>query len=136
LLTGVGTWIKHALPTCRVIGVVAEVAPSMMLSWQAKRAISTTEAPSIADGIAVREPIAYALDCMADTVDDVWSASEAGIQSAMRFCHRHYGLVVEPAGAAGIAAVLEHGAQLKGQRIATVLCGGNLTAEQMHEYLA
>ena len=135
LLTGVGTWIKHTRPTCRVIGIVAEVAPSMLLSWQQGREVSTATAPTIADGIAVREPIPYALACMRSTVDEVWTVSEASIRAGMRFCHAHYGLVVEPAGAAGVGAVLEQGARLKGQRVATILCGGNMTAEQVAEYL-
>ena len=135
LLTGVGTWFRHAVPGCRVIGVVAEVAPSMLLSWQQGRQTSTATASTIADGIAVREPIPYALACMRSTVDDVWTVSEASIRAGMRFCHRHYGLVVEPAGAAGVGAVLEHGARLAGQRVATILCGGNMTAEQVAEVL-
>jgi threonine dehydratase len=102
LLTGIGTWIKHALPTCRVIGIVAEAAPSMSLSWHAKRSIPTADAPSIADGIAVREPIPYALACMTGTVDDVWTVSEANILAAMRFAQAHYGVVLEPSSAAAI----------------------------------
>jgi threonine dehydratase len=136
LLTGIGTWLKAKSPNCRVVGIVAEVAPSMLRSWSANASISTATAPTIADGIGVREPVHYALECMRTTVDDVWSVPEAALRHAMRLCHQHYGLVVEPAGAAGIAAVLEYSARLKSQTVATVLCGGNLTPEQMQEYLA
>ncbi|QFI68912.1 Threonine dehydratase [Sinorhizobium alkalisoli] len=135
LLTGVGTWLKAQMPSCRVIGIVAEAAPAMLLSWQRDALISTPSAPTIADGIAVREPIRYALASMKATVDDVWTVGENSIRAAMRFCHTHYGLVVEPAGAAGVAAALEHREELAGQSVATILCGGNLTPEQMRDYL-
>ncbi|MGH6853861.1 MAG: threonine ammonia-lyase [Aestuariivirga sp.] len=135
LLTGIGTWIKAALPSCRVVGIVAEVAPSMLLSWQQGSAIATPNAPTIADGIAVREPVPYALQSMATTVDEVWTVSETSILAAMRFVHEHCGLVVEPAGGAGLAAVLQHREKLQGMTVATVLCGGNLTQEQMKTYL-
>jgi threonine dehydratase len=56
--------------------------------------------------------------------------------AAMRLCHRSYGLVVETAGAVGIAAAMEHAPRVKGRTVATILCGGNLTDEQIKEYLA
>ncbi len=126
LLTGVGTWIKAAMPSCRVIGVVAAEAPAMLLSWQRGVCVATPSAPTIADGIAVREPVLYALESMKTTVDDVWTVGEETIRSAMRFCRQHYGLVVEPAGAAGVAAALEHRERLQGGSVATILCGGNV----------
>jgi threonine dehydratase len=89
LLTVIGTWMKARLPACKVIGVVAEEAPSMLLSWRARNVVSTPTALTIADGIAVREPVPYALDCMYSTVDDVWAVSEASLRAAMRLCHRH-----------------------------------------------
>jgi threonine dehydratase len=135
LLTGVGTWMKAHLPACKIVGVVAEAAPSMLLSWREQKPVSTSTAISIADGIAVREPVPYALDCMATTVDDVWKVSEASFRLAIRTCQKHFGLVVEPAGAAGIAGVIEHASRVKGLRIATILCGGNLSPEQLHDFL-
>lgn len=126
LLTAVGTWIKARAPACRVIGVVAAGAPAMRMSWQSGRVLPTASAATIADGIAVREPVAYALECMKTTVDDVWAVEEASLVSAIRFCHRHYGLVVEPAGGAGVAALLEYPDRLAGRTVGTILCGGNL----------
>ncbi|MDI6836669.1 MAG: pyridoxal-phosphate dependent enzyme [Rhizobiaceae bacterium] len=126
LLTGVGTWMKAKMPSCRVIGVVAAEAPAMLLSWRRGTYIATPSAPTIADGIAVREPVPHALETMKTTVDEVWTVGEETIRSAMRFCLQHYGLVVEPAGAAGVAATLEHRERLQGGSVATILCGGNV----------
>jgi threonine dehydratase len=53
----------------------------------------------------------------------------------MRLAHHELGLVLEPAGAAGLAALLTHGADFRGQSVATVLTGGNLTVEQMRQWL-
>lgn len=67
---------------------------------------------------------------MSATVDDVWTVGEDSIRAAMQFCNEHYGLVIEPAGAVGVAAELEHRAKLAGQSVATILCGGNVTPAQ------
>jgi len=129
LLTGIGTWIRARAPNCKVIGVVAANAPAMKQSWETGRLISTKTAATAADGIAVRECVPYALDGMKTTVDDVWEASETAIREARDFCRLHYGLVVEEAGVAGIAGLLENGASLKGKTVATILCGGNVRAD-------
>ena len=129
LLTGIGTWIRARAPNCKVIGVVAANAPAMKQSWETGRLISTKTATTAADGIAVRECVPYALDCMKTTVDEVWEASETAIREARDFCRLHYGLVVEEAGVAGIASLLENGASLKGKTVATILCGGNIRSD-------
>ena len=62
------------------------------------------------------------------------SATAATTVDAMRLLFSHLGIVVEAAGAAGIAALIAHRDRFEGRRVATVLCGGNLTAEQIREY--
>jgi len=126
LLTGMGTWMRHALPSCRVVGVVAAGAPAMKRSWELGRPQPTESAATIADGIAVREPVAYALACMRDCVDEVVAVDEPAIEAAVAFCREHYGLIVEPAGAAGVAGLLQHGGLFRDRTVATVLCGGNV----------
>jgi threonine dehydratase len=126
LLTGIGTWMKAEAPRYKVIGVVAANAPAMKLSWENGTPSSTETASTCADGIAVRECVAYALDCMKTTVDEVWKVNETAIREAQDFSRIHYGLVVEEAGAAGIAALLGKGHELQGKTVATILCGGNV----------
>jgi threonine dehydratase len=89
---------------------------------------------TIADGIAVRVPVPEAVADMHGTVDEVLLVSEDAIERAMRLTFQHAGLVVEPAGVVGIAALLDHPA-LRGGRAATVLCGSNLTADQVARWL-
>ena len=134
LATGIGAWLKHVDPKIEVTCVVAAGAPSMKLSFDHNRMMTTPSADTIADGIAVREPVPYALECMQSTVDDVVAVKDATIIEAMRLIHQHLGLAVEPAGAAGVAALLEDKARWRGKNIATVLCGSNMTPAQMKEW--
>lgn len=135
LATGIGTWLGHASAETRVVGVVAEGAPSMRLSFDAGRAVATPRADTIADGIAVREPVPYAVACMPATIHEVLAVSDDAILRAMRLVHEHVGLVVEPAGAVGLAALLAAGETWRGARVATPLCGGNVTPADMRAWL-
>lgn len=128
LLGGMGTWIRHASPSTRVIGVCAAGAPAMRDSLRAGHAIAAREASTIADGIAVRVPVPEALDYLAPVVDDVVLVSEAALRQAMTLVLEETGLVGEPAGVAGIAAILEHRDLRAEGLIATPLCGSNVSA--------
>lgn len=134
LLTGMGRWIKAHAPEVRVVGVCASGADAMAVSWQQGRTIDRDTVHTIADGIAVRRPVPEALVDMHHTVDDVLLVSEEAIERAMRLVFASAGLLVEPAGVVGVAAVLEH-PSLRHQRLATVLCGSNLTPEQVSRWL-
>jgi threonine dehydratase len=67
---------------------------------------------------------------MRAVVDQMMLVSDERLIEAMRLAHEALGLVLEPAGAAGLAAALEHRAGLKGTTIAIPLCGGNVTPAQ------
>jgi threonine dehydratase len=69
-------------------------------------------------------------------VDDGILVRDASLIEAMRLAHQHLGLVLEPSGAAGLAAILENRDRFRDQSVATVLCGGNLTPEQMKLWLS
>ena len=133
LLTGIGRWTKAHAPQVRVIGVSATGADAMAASWRAGCCIERERAETIADGIAVRVPVPEAVIDMHGTVDEVLLVTDDAIRRAMQLLFAHAGLVVEPAGAAGVAAVLEH-PRLRGGRLATVLCGGNVTPAQADEW--
>jgi threonine dehydratase len=134
LVNGIGTWLKHAAPSTRVVAVCAAGAPAMELSWRAGRPVSAGST-TIADGIAVRVPVPEALEIMRTTVDEVMLVTDQEILDAMRMLLFDAGLVVEPAGAAGVAAIMQKRSTLAGLRVATPLCGGNLTEEQVREWL-
>jgi threonine dehydratase len=136
MLNGIARWFSAASPATRVYGVCARGADSMAKSWRAQKIFETQMANTIADGIAVRVPIPEAVSDMQGIVDDVLLVDDSHIVEAMRLCYSHAGLLVEPAGAAGLAGVVAHREMFAGQRVATVLCGSNLTEAQIREYFA
>ena len=135
LINGIGTWIKRFSPATSVIGVCAAGAPAMELSWRAGKPVSTDAAATIADGIAVRVPVPEALVAMRGTVDEVMLVSDDELLDAMRWLFWETGLVVEPAGAAGLAAVAKRRDEFQGRRVAIPICGGNLTEDQIRRWL-
>ena len=133
LLAGVGAAMRHRAPRAKVIGVVAETAPAMRDSLAAGLAIATYAADTIADGLAVRLPVPQALDMLKDRYDDVVGVSEDQLREAIRLVERHLGVVAEPAGIAGIAAILAAPARYKGRRVGTMLCGANIAPDLRRE---
>ncbi len=130
LLGGMGTWIRHASPSTRVIGVCAAGAPAMRDSLRAGRPVETRTADTIADGIAVRVPIPEALDYLAPVVDDVVLVSDDALRAAMTLLVDETGLVGEAAGVAGLAALIEHEDLRSPGLVATPLCGSNATGRR------
>lgn len=126
LLDGIGRVMRAMAPHVRIVAVVAAHAPAMKLSLEAGKAVATEHADTIADGIAVRVPIPSTLPLLRECCDDVVAVSEAGLFTAMQVIHRTLGAVVEPAGAAGIAALLAEPQRYAAQRVATILTGGNI----------
>lgn len=135
LFNGMATVLKALSPQTKRIAVQAAGAPAMADSWKAGRLISYPTINTIADGIGVRLPIAEALSDMQSLADDVITVTEASILEGMRRIHSHVGIVPEPSAAVGVAAMLEDRDRFAGLRTATVLCGGNLTDEQMKVWL-
>lgn len=126
LLEGIGSVIRARAPSTEIVAVVAANAPAMKLSLDAGRAIRTAAADTLADGIAVRVPIASRLPRLRHCCDRVVAVDETRLTEAMHLLHRHLGLVVEPAGAAGVAALLVEPDRYAGRLVATVLCGRNV----------
>ncbi len=135
LLNGMARWIKAHAPATRVVGISSRNASAMHDSWKAGRIIEHPTAHTIADGIAIRVPIPEAVADMKGVVDDVLLVHEASILTAMKLLFEDERMIVEPAGAVGIAALLEHPGLADYGRIATILCGGNLTQEQIRTWL-
>ena len=134
LINGIGTWLKHRSPNTMVIGVCATDAPSMAISFESGKA---TDSPStsIADGIAVRVPVREAVEVMRHTVDEMMLVADEEMLEWMRPLHADAGLVIEPSGAAGLAAIAKSRGRHDFTRVAAVLTGGNLTKDQIRQWL-
>jgi threonine dehydratase len=135
LLAGIGSWFKERSPSTRLIGVCATGAPAMADSWKAGRLCTTQSVSTIADGIAIRVPISAALDDVRSVVDDVVLVDDEALLRAMRTVFDYHRLVVEPAGVAGLAAIIAYAKRFQDGVVATPLCGANLTPEQVREWL-
>jgi threonine dehydratase len=133
LATGVGRAIKARSPQTRVIAVSAKGAPAMEQSWRTQELVIHNSIDTIADGIGVRVPIPEAVAEMQHTIDEVILINDAATLNAMKLLHKHLGLIVEPSGAIGVAAAALE--QFRGARVATVICGGNLTEAQIREWI-
>jgi threonine dehydratase len=135
MLTGIARWFKAASPATRIYGVCATGADAMEKSWRSGSILRPASIRTIADGIGVRVPIPEAVEDMNGIVDDVLLVEDAAIIDAMRLLHRQAGLIAEPSGAAGVAALMVHSERFAGRRAATIVCGGNLTEEQIRQWL-
>ncbi len=135
MINGIATAIRDGAPETRIIAVQAEQAPAMVESLKTGDIVTTETADTIADGIGVRVPVPEALSDMEGLIDDTALVAEETMIRAMRLIYRHLGLVVEPSGVVGLSAILENPAAYAGQTAATVLCGGNLTPEQVAKWL-
>jgi threonine dehydratase len=125
LVAGVGSWLRAASPGTRVIGVAARNSPAMAESVAAGRPIERP-AHTIADGLAITRPIAEALELVRAAVDEILAVGEEALIAAMRLLIEKAGLLSEPSGAAGVAALLEHGARFRGAAVAVIVTGSNL----------
>ncbi len=131
MLTGIGRWFKAASPQTKIIGVQSKGADAMEKSWRNGKIVVHRSVSTIADGIGVRVPIPEAVADMQDTVDDVLLVDDAHIIQAMKLVFDKAGLVAEPSGAAGVAAILSQPHVFKGLNVATTLCGSNATSDQI-----
>ena len=135
LFNGIARVFKDLQPETKTIAVQAAGAPAMIDSWKSGKMIAHNNVNTIADGIAVRIPIAEALDDMKHLADEAILVKEDSILQAMKLLHIHTGLIPEPSAAVGIAAVLENKNKFAGKKLGTIICGGNLTERQIREWL-
>jgi len=127
LITGIARWAAEMAPSTRIVGVCASGAPSLLHSFREGRPVPTERADTIAEGIAVSDPVPASVVRVNALVDDIVLVDDAEMIAGMRLAASTLGLLLEPAGAAGLAAIARH--DLPGDLIATVLTGSNVRAD-------
>jgi threonine dehydratase len=124
LMSGVSIAARAVKPDIELIGVEAELYPSM------KCAIQHCQMPlggdTLAEGIAVKQPGELTSRILAEYANDVVLVSERNLERAVAMLVGIEKTVVEGAGAAGLAAMLSEPERYKGKKVATLLCGGNI----------
>ncbi|HFQ60803.1 MAG TPA: threonine ammonia-lyase [Epsilonproteobacteria bacterium] len=127
LISGMSVASKALKPACKVIAISSAGAPAMKKSFDAKTAIDTTSVRTIADGIAVRDTASETLAYILENVDSFETVCEDEIAAAILFLLERQKVLVEGAGAVGVAALLHNKINLpKGSKIGIVLSGGNI----------
>ncbi|MBC8102583.1 MAG: threonine ammonia-lyase [Cytophagales bacterium] len=135
LFSGVATAIKAARPLCRIIGIQAAGADSAARSFRTGR-LSPRDTPcdTIADGIAIKSPSPRTFAYIQRYADDVVTVSDEAMAAAILLLMTRAKVVVEPSGAAGLAALMEHPSLGVG-RTATLLCGGNIDVKLLADLI-
>ena len=124
LISGIATAAKALKPGIEVIGVEAELYPSMKNVVEGGH--GAIGGDTLAEGIAVKEPGELTRAIITDLVDRIDLVAERDIEHAVALLVAIEKSVVEGAGAAGIAALLANPERFKGRKVGTVLCGGNI----------
>ncbi len=130
LIAGVATAVKSRRPKCRVIGVEVESAPTLTAAREAGRPVDIDVQPGIADGLAIPRLGENAWPACRDLVDDVVQVGESATARAVLNLLELEKAVVEGSGATSLAAVTGPlRDDLAGQRVAIILCGGNIDVQ-------
>jgi len=127
LISGIASAAKQINPHIKVIGVTAEGAPAMRLSFLSGSVQDSTFVKTIADGIAVRDTNPKMYKLVKEVVDDIVEVDDEEIANAILFLMERQKVVVEGAGAVGVAALLHHKIKFTApKKVGVVLSGGNI----------
>src|SRR5919201_4846263 len=129
LIAGVALALKQQRPDLRVIGVEPERAPAVSESLTAGHPVAPSRLDSVADGLAAPYTRPFNLQIIREHVDEIRTVSEEAIIDALRSVALKAKLVVEPAGAAAVAALL--GDDRIERPVVAILTGGNVDAERL-----
>jgi threonine dehydratase len=127
LLAGIAVAVRAHRPDVRVVGVQSTAVPSVIASLEAGHPVDVAHRATIADGIAVTRAGDVPFAAIADSVDRVVAVDDEQLALGVVHCLERYKLVAEPAGAAGVAALLQTPDWLAGDApVVGVISGGNV----------
>ncbi len=132
---GAGVVARAVNPAIKVVGVQAEGAPAIYLSWKAGHRVTTERADTFAEGLATRQPFPLTLELLPRLVDEMALVSDEDMMAAIRLLIESARLVGEGAGVAAVAAALRRRKEWAGKKVGLMLSGGNITAEQLRHVL-
>jgi len=126
LISGVACAAKETNPRLKVIGVQPARLPSMKVAIAEGHPVTLSPAATIADGIAVRRAGEKTLPLIQKYVDDIVTVDEEEIANAILLLLEREKTLAEGAGAAAIAALINRKTSLNGNKVAVLVCGGNI----------
>ncbi len=126
LIGGLSCAVKEVNPKVQIIGVQTSRLPSMKVAIAEGKPVTLSAAATVADGIAVRRAGDRTLPMVQKYVDEIVTVDEEEIANAILLLLEREKTLAEGAGAAAIAALVNHKALVTGRRIAVLVCGGNI----------
>jgi threonine dehydratase len=135
LISGIAVAAKALSPKLEIIGVQSALYPSMYRILRGIDPGLPTEGTTLAEGIAVKEPGQLTRRIVAALVGTVQLVSERQLEDAVELLIERQKLIVEGAGAAGIAALMAEPERFRGRKVGIVLTGGNIDARLLSSLL-
>lgn len=126
LIGGVAACIKNINPRCKVYGVQAKGAPSMVNALELHELHTLDKVSTVADGIAVKTPGSLTFELCEKYVDDIVTVEEDEIATAILTLIEQQKLIAEGAGAVSVAAAMFNKLPIENQNVACVVSGGNI----------
>lgn len=126
LIGGIACAVKESNPAILVFGVQPSCLPSMKAAVAEGKPVTLDSAKTIADGIAVRRAGERTLPLVQKYVDDIVTVEEEEIANAILLLLEREKTLAEGAGAAALAAILNHKLPVVAKRVAVLVCGGNI----------
>jgi threonine dehydratase len=127
---------KGIKPEVEIIGVQAERAPAVYLSWKAGELRETESSDTFAEGLATRVAFELPFSIIKDRIDDIVLVSEEEMRQAIVALLDSAHMLAEPSGAAPLAAALKMRSRLRDKTVVLVLTGANITLKQLRAVLA
>ena len=124
IISGIAIAAKSVNPEIEIIGVEAELFPSMYQAVHGQT--PSAGGQTLADGIAVKNPGALTRAIIEELISDILLVDESQIEAAVHALAEQQKIVAEGAGAAGIAALMKAPERFAGRKVGAVICGGNI----------
>jgi len=135
LISGIAIAMKEMKPAIKIIGVEAENAASMLASLGKNEIITLPTASTIADGIAVKRPGDLTFKIIEEYVDELITVSDTEIAHAAYLMLQRGKLLVEPAGAAALAAAITRKSKCMGKMVVPIVSGGNINMSLLQQII-
>jgi threonine dehydratase len=135
LISGIAVAAKALNPAIEILGVQSTLYPSMYRLMRGQDPGPPAAAATLAEGIAVKEPGQLTRQIVKALVSDILLVDDIAIEGAIEALIERQKLVVEGAGAAGVAAVLTTPERFRGRQVGIVICGGNIDARLLASIL-
>ena len=133
LIKGIAQEMKRRSPDTEIVAVVPEGAPAMAQALLGQQWDESAPVKTLADGLAVRVPIARIVNELIELIDDVWTVAETDIIRAVKTLMEMEQVLAEPSAATPIAAMADHPDDIRGKRVAAIVTGAHLSLSLLPE---